>query len=75
MGLTPIGTTLKGPGGYTTNTPTLKGSAGKLKPMVGARKTPVHHNAATPFSGGRRGSSVKLRGDATIIPSVPDKEW
>jgi hypothetical protein len=74
-GLTPKSTALKGPGGYTTTTPTLKGGAGALKPLTGSRATPVHHNAVSPFSGGRRGKSVELRGDATIIPSVPDQEW
>ena len=54
--MTPKATKLSGPGGYTTNTPTLKGSAGALKPMVGSRATSVHRGAASPFSGGRRGS-------------------
>lgn len=74
-GLTPKSTPLKGPGGYTTTVPTLKGGAGVLKPMVGSRATPVHRSAVSPFSGGSRGKSVELRGPATVIPDIPDKEW
>jgi len=47
---------LKGAGGYTTTTPTLKGGAGRLKPMGGGTANKVGTNAATPFRG-KRGSN------------------
>ena len=72
--MTPKSTKLSGPGGYTTNTPTKSGGAGALKPMGGGQQSKVHRSAVSPFSGGRRGQDVKLRGDRKIIASVPDVE-
>ena len=69
-GLTPISTKLSGPGGYTTTTPTLKGGAGELKPMGGGVSSKPKRNAVSPFSEGRRGRSVELKGPGKIIPAV-----
>jgi hypothetical protein len=55
--MTPKSTKLSGPGGYTTTTPTLKGGAGDLKPMGGGKPMKVGNAAASPFSGGKKGSN------------------
>lgn len=55
--MTPKSTKLSGPGGYTTNTATKKGGAGQLKPMGGGKPNKVGNAAASPFSGGKKGSN------------------
>ena len=59
-GLTPKSTPLKGPGGYTTNTPTKSGSAGQLKPMGGGKPMRVQSQSVSPFSGGKRGGDDSI---------------
>ena len=57
-GLTVKETPLKGPGGYTTTTPTLSGGAGELKPMAGGvqSKRPSSHEVQSPYHRGSSGS-------------------
>ena len=79
MALTVKTTPLKGAGGYTTTTPTLKGSAGALKPMGGGQQS--HRKAGTEVvnqtyghgKGGRKGedkhTTAFLKNQArTIVP-------
>jgi hypothetical protein len=60
MALTVKSTKLKGPGGYTTTTPTLSPGAGHVKPMGGgvATKRPASHQVQSPYAGGRSGSNA-----------------
>lgn len=70
-GLTVPETKLKGPGGYTTNTPTLKPGAGNLKPFGGGTPDRVQANAATPFKG-KRGSNKDTDRMLKNVPRVVD---
>lgn len=67
-GLTPKSTPLKGPGGYTTNTPTKSGSAGQLKPMGGGKPMRVQSQSVSPFSGGKKGSNPDTQ---ALLKNVP----
>lgn len=73
--MTPKATTLSGPGGYTTTTPTLKGGAGALKPMGGGTPNKVGRAQVSSLARGKRGTD-KNRHDAlknvprTIAPEV-----
>ena len=77
-GLTPKSTTLSGPGGYTTSTPTKKGGAGNLKPMGGGTASKVGKKAVTPFSGRsgapRADTQALLKNvPRTVIPTVSEE--
>jgi hypothetical protein len=58
MALTVKQTPLKGPGGYTTNTPTLTPGAGRLKPFAAgtSSRRPSSHEMPSPYFRGRRGA-------------------
>jgi hypothetical protein len=75
MALTVKQTPLKGPGGYTTTTPTLAGGAGELKVFAGgvATKRPSSHQVKSPYYRGRSGSNPDTEAllkntSRTIVP-------
>lgn len=59
-GLTVKQTPLKGPGSYTTTTPTKAGGAGELKPFGAgtANNRSITIQTKSPYFGGKRGSDA-----------------